>query len=357
VLALPVHMSSITTARIGKEQAVSARAPVSVDINGPILVVTLDRPKANAIDAATSRALYEAISLLHSDEKLRVAVVTAAGQRLFSAGWDLKAANGGETADADHGNGGFAGITELFNRTKPIIAAVNGSAYGGGVELMLAADLVVASEAATFSFPEARLGVLPDAGGVIRMAARLPRALAVELLVTGRSFTANEAHHWGLIPKLPRLAAVQAAGAAPFARSFEEGFARRHRVKADTVATAIKIGDPASYDRAVTAIRTTNGVVLSVQDGDLLEAKAAIDASGVGCEPASAASLAGVRELRRRGTLRADERVVAILTGNMLKDPGLLLKYHQEVEPPPAWANRPLEVEPSLSEIERVLRR
>jgi threonine synthase len=166
-----------------------------------------------------------------------------------------------------------------------------------------------------------------------------------------------EAHHWGLIPKLPRLAAVQAAGAAPFARSFEEGFARRHRVKADTVATAIKIGDPASYDRAVTAIRTTNGVVLSVQDGDLLEAKAAIDASGVGCEPASAASLAGVRELRRRGTLRADERVVAILTGNILKDPGLLLKYHQEVEPPPAWANRPLEVEPSLSEIERVLRR
>ncbi|HEX2610367.1 MAG TPA: pyridoxal-phosphate dependent enzyme, partial [Gemmatimonadales bacterium] len=166
-----------------------------------------------------------------------------------------------------------------------------------------------------------------------------------------------EAHQWGLIPKLPRLAAVQAAGAAPFARSFEEGFARRHRVKADTVATAIKIGDPASYDRAVTAIRTTNGVVLSVQDGDLLEAKAAIDASGVGCEPASAASLAGVRELRRRGTLRADERVVAILTGNILKDPGLLLKYHQNVEPPPDWANRPLEVEPSLSEIERVLRR
>src|SRR5690349_13653982 len=195
-------MSSITTARIGKEQAVSARAPVSVDINGPILVVTLDRPKANAIDAATSRALYDAIALLHNDDALRVAVVTAAGQRFFSAGWDLKAANGGETADADHGNGGFAGITELFNRTKPIIAAVNGSAYGGGVELMLAADLVVASETATFSFPEARLGVLPDAGGVIRMAARLPRALAVELLLTGRSFTAREAHQWGLINRV-----------------------------------------------------------------------------------------------------------------------------------------------------------
>jgi threonine synthase len=165
----------------------------------------------------------------------------------------------------------------------------------------------------------------------------------------------REAHQWGLISQMPRLAAVQAAGAAPFVRSFEEGFARRHRVKADTVATAIRIGDPASYDRAVTAIQATRGVVLAVQDGDLLEAKAAIDASGVGCEPASAASLAGLRELRRRGIVGVGERVVAILTGHILKDPGLLLKYHQELEPPPTWANRPIEIEPSLTEVERVL--
>lgn len=177
----------------------SAQAAVRVEISGPIMIVTLDRPKANAIDAATSRALYEAFSLLQSDGALRVGIVTAAGQRFFSAGWDLKAANDGEAADADHGEGGFAGITELFGRTKPVIAAVNGSAYGGGVELMLAADLVVASEDASFSFPEARLGVLPDAGGVIRMAARLPHALAVELLLSGRSFTAHEAHQWGLV--------------------------------------------------------------------------------------------------------------------------------------------------------------
>jgi threonine synthase len=166
----------------------------------------------------------------------------------------------------------------------------------------------------------------------------------------------REAHQWGLISTLPRLAAVQAAGAAPFVRSFEEGFARRHRVKANTVATAIRIGDPASYDRAVTALRTTNGVALSVPDEELLEAKAAIDAAGVGCEPASAASLAGVRELRRRGTIGPGERVVAILTGHILKDPGLLLKYHMEIDPPPAWANRPVEIEPSLTEIERVLK-
>jgi threonine synthase len=166
----------------------------------------------------------------------------------------------------------------------------------------------------------------------------------------------REAHQWGLISSLPRLAAVQAAGAAPFVRSFEEGFARRHRVKANTVATAIRIGDPASYDRAVTALQTTNGVALAVSDEELLEGKAAIDAAGVGCEPASAASLAGVRELRRRGIIGPGQRVVAILTGHILKDPGLLLKYHQEMDPAPAWANRPIEIEPRLSEIERVLK-
>jgi len=166
-----------------------------------------------------------------------------------------------------------------------------------------------------------------------------------------------EANAWGLIDRLPRIAAVQAAGAAPFARAFDEGFTQRHRVRADTVATAIRIGDPASYDRAVVAIRETNGVVLAVSDEDIMEAKAAIDASGVGCEPASAASVAGVRQLVKRGVIRADERVVAVLTGHILKDPGVLMKYHQQTEPPPAGANRPTEIDPTLSAIERVLER
>jgi threonine synthase len=166
----------------------------------------------------------------------------------------------------------------------------------------------------------------------------------------------REARQWGLIERLPRLAAVQAAGAAPFARSFDEGFAQRYRVKAETVATAIKIGNPASYDRAVNAITETDGVVLAVPDAELLEAKAAIDASGVGCEPASAASVAGLRQLVRRGMVKPSERVVAILTGHILKDPGLLLRYHQEMEPPPPGANRPVTIDPDLREIERVLR-
>ncbi|MBA3554794.1 MAG: threonine synthase, partial [Gemmatimonadales bacterium] len=137
----------------------------------------------------------------------------------------------------------------------------------------------------------------------------------------------REAHAWGLITRLPRLAAVQAAGAAPFARSFEEGFKRRHRVTPDTVASAIRIGDPASHDRAVRAIRETDGVVLAVTDAQILEAKAAVDGCGVGCEPASAASVAGARELVRRGMIAAGARVVVVLTGHVLKDPGMLLHY------------------------------
>jgi threonine synthase len=166
----------------------------------------------------------------------------------------------------------------------------------------------------------------------------------------------REARSWGLIERLPRLAAVQAAGAAPFARSFAEGFTERHRVKAQTVATAIQIGNPASYDRAVVAMRETDGVVLSVTDAELLEAKAVIDAAGVGCEPASAVSLAGLRQLVRSGQVKPQERVVAVLTGHILKDPDLLLRYHQHMEPPPPGANRPLEIEPTLAEVERVLR-
>jgi len=166
----------------------------------------------------------------------------------------------------------------------------------------------------------------------------------------------REAREWGLIRTLPRLAAVQAAGAAPFARSFAEGFTERHRVKAETVATAIKIGNPASYDRAVQAIIETEGVVLATSDAELLEAKAAIDASGVGCEPASAVTLAGLRQLVRTGQVKQADRVVAVLTGHILKDPGLLLRYHQEIEPPPPGANRPIEIDADVREIERVLK-
>jgi len=167
----------------------------------------------------------------------------------------------------------------------------------------------------------------------------------------------REAREWGLIDRVPRLAAVQAQGAAPFALSYAEGFSRRHRVEAHTVATAIRIGNPASYDRAVTAIRETNGVVTAVSDDDILEAKAVVDASGVGCEPASAASVAGARQLIAQGIVAPGERLVAVLTGHLLKDPDAISRYHSpgDATARPPHANPPIEIEPSVSEIERVL--
>ena len=135
----------------------------------------------------------------------------------------------------------------------------------------------------------------------------------------GKALT--EAHERGLIDRLPRLLAVQASGAAPFAQAFANQFAERVRVRAETRATAIRIGDPASWDRAVRAIQATDGVVESVTDEDIFAAKQVIDRCGVGCEPASAASIAGVRALVARGVIRRDQRVVAVLTGHLLKDP------------------------------------
>ena len=166
----------------------------------------------------------------------------------------------------------------------------------------------------------------------------------------------REALDFGLITKLPRLLAVQADGAAPFAMSFREDFTERHTVRANTIATAINIGAPASYDRAVQSIRETNGVVTSVSDGDIMEAKAIIDAAGVGCEPASAASVAGVRQMREAGTIGANERVVCVLTGHVLKDPESLDRYHRGTEPPPAHANRPIEIDATVSAVAEVMR-
>jgi threonine synthase len=167
----------------------------------------------------------------------------------------------------------------------------------------------------------------------------------------------REAHELGLIDRVPRILAVQAVGAAPFARSFADAFATRHRVSPETVATAIRIGDPASHDRAVEAIRHTNGIVTTVTDDEILDAKAVIDASGVGCEPASAASVAGVRRLARDGIIRPTDRVVAVLTGHVLKDPGILLAYHRETDPPPPRANRPVEIDATLADVARAMKR
>ena len=173
--------------------------PLKIKRRGRVLEVTLDRPKANAIDAATSIRMGEVFCDFRDDDDLWVAILTGAGDRIFSAGWDLKAASEGEHERMDYGPGGFGGITELWDLNKPVVAAVNGLAVGGGCELMLAADLVVASERAEFWYPEARLGNMADAGAVQRLPRKIPLNVAMEMLMTGRRMSAREAHDWGLV--------------------------------------------------------------------------------------------------------------------------------------------------------------
>lgn len=175
---------------------------VRMEVEGEVLVVTLDRPKANAIDVTTSQALYEAFQRLQRENALRVAVLTGSGERFFSGGWDLKAAAAGESIEADHGPGGFGGLTEFTGLRKPVIAAVNGLALGGGFELALAADLVVVAEHAAFALPEVTLGMIADSGGVLRLPKRLPLAVATEILLTGRRMNAAEAYRWGLVNRV-----------------------------------------------------------------------------------------------------------------------------------------------------------
>lgn len=205
---------------------------VEVTRRGHVLEVRLDKPKVNAIDHATSRALGEAFVTLRDDPDLRVAILTAAGDRIFSAGWDLKSLDRGDTkldewwTDGDYGAGGFAGLTELWNLNKPVIVALNGLAIGGGFELAMAGDLIIAAEHVEFGLPEMPLGMVPDAGAIQRLPRRLPYNIAMEMFLMGRRMTAQEAAQYGLVNKIVAADALietardwagQLAEAAPLA--------------------------------------------------------------------------------------------------------------------------------------------
>ena len=171
---------------------------ISTRREGAILEVTLDRPKANAIDLATSRLMGETFRAFRDDPELRVAIVRTAGDKFFSAGWDLKAAADGDAVDGDYGVGGFAGLQELRGLNKPVIAAVQGMAVGGGFELALSADLIYASDTSSFALPEIKAGTLADAA-TIKLPKRIPYHIAMEMLYLGRWMDADEAHRWGLV--------------------------------------------------------------------------------------------------------------------------------------------------------------
>jgi crotonobetainyl-CoA hydratase len=171
---------------------------VVTDRRGVVLQVTLDRPKANAIDVATSRELGEVFAGFRDDPELRIAIITGAGDKFFCPGWDLKAAAEGEAVDSDYGVGGFGGLQELPNLNKPVIAAVNGICCGGGLEWALSADIILAAEHATFALPEINSGTIADAA-TLKLPKRIPWHIAMELLFTGRWMEAAEAHQWGLV--------------------------------------------------------------------------------------------------------------------------------------------------------------
>lgn len=187
-----------------------------------VLLIKLNRPPANAINLSLSRGLAEALTMLQSDEGLFAGIITANGDRIFSAGWDLKEASREETSSlTDWGPGGFAGITEFFDLKKPVIAAVNGAAVGGGFEIALASDLIVASDNAFFALPEMSVCTLPIAGGLQRLPKKLPQNIAFEMLLTGRRMTAEEGARWGLVNRVvPRGRLVEEAQA--LARSFAD---------------------------------------------------------------------------------------------------------------------------------------
>ena len=183
--------------------------PIKTRREGGILEVTMDRGKANAIDLATSRIMGEVFADFRDDPALRVAIVTGAGPKFFCPGWDLKAAAAGDAVDGDYGIGGFGGLQELRDLNKPIVAAVNGICCGGGLEIALSADIIIAADHATFALPEIRAGTVADAAS-IKLPKRIPYHIAMEMLLTGRWIDAQEAHRWGLVNEIVPAEALMA---------------------------------------------------------------------------------------------------------------------------------------------------
>lgn len=235
-------------------------------LDGGIVVLTIDRPKANAIDSATSVAMGEAFVAYESDPSVRVVIVTGAGERFFCAGWDLGAAADGESFDVDNGPGGFGGFPDLPDRSTPVIVAVNGMAVGGGFEITMAADLIVAADHATFFLPEPTLGIFPDAASV-RLPKLLPPHIAREMLYAGKRMDAAEAARWGIVNQVvPGAELMDAAvsmarrvcASAPLSIAAMADIARRTATMEVVEAMGVIKGFE-SYQRCINSADATEG--------------------------------------------------------------------------------------------------
>ncbi len=230
---------------------------VRVERRGRVLEITLDRGKVNAIDTPTSRKLGEAFSLLRDDPELWVGVITGGGEKIFSAGWDLKALDQGDIQldewweGEDASLGGFAGITEMWDLHKPVIAALNGLTIGGGFEIALACDLIIAAEHVEFALPEMPLGIVPDAGALQRLPRRLPYNIAMEMLLLGRRMPAAEAAGYGLVNKI-----VPAAELMPTARAWADQLAWSAPLAMQTIKEVLRKIEADSLPQAFDTMRT-----------------------------------------------------------------------------------------------------
>ncbi|MFK7854702.1 MAG: carnitinyl-CoA dehydratase [Granulosicoccus sp.] len=171
---------------------------VKTRVEGSVLEVIIDRPKANAVDLKTSREMGNIFRDFRDNPDLRVAILSGAGDKFFCPGWDLKAANDGDAVDGDYGVGGFGGLQELPHLNKPVIAAINGICCGGGLEIALSCDIILAAEHATFALPEINSGTVADAAS-IKLPKRIPYHVAMEMLLTGRWLESDEAMRWGFV--------------------------------------------------------------------------------------------------------------------------------------------------------------
>ncbi len=254
---------------------------VQVEKVGHVLEVVLDKPKVNAIDFEMSRQLGAAFATLRDDPDLRVGILTAAGDRIFSAGWDLKALNEGEAQldnwwdSGDFGDGGFAGLTENWTLNKPVIAALNGLVIGGGFELAMACDLLIAADHVEFALPEMPLGMVPDAGALQRLPRRLPHNIAMEMFLLGRRMGADEAAGYGLVNKVvpkedlmpaAREWATQLAQAAPLAlQSVKEVLRSIECVPLESAFATMRSGDLPVYRAMLKSEDAEEGVKAFVE--------------------------------------------------------------------------------------------
>ncbi|SPM41274.1 Enoyl-CoA hydratase/carnithine racemase, partial [Mycobacterium numidiamassiliense] len=232
---------------------------VLVGRSGDVLIITINRPEArNAINAAVSIGVGEALEEAQNDPAVRAVVITGAGEKSFCAGADLKAISRRENIyHPDHAEWGFAGYVHHFI-DKPTIAAVNGTALGGGTELALASDLVVADELAKFGLPEVKRGLIAAAGGVFRIMDQLPRKVAMELLLTGEPLTASDAWEWGLVNQVVKEGSVLDAALALAARVTVNAplSVQASKRVAYGVDDGVIVGDEPGWDRTTREMQT-----------------------------------------------------------------------------------------------------